>query len=158
MFEKSKLKIKRKQLEKIKTEIIKEKKELEAIKMFLEDKSEKIDISNVYVFTYGGISYICELESNYKLSCYCNVFKDVFSKEKLFKVFSTNRLQNKVLMINSEYYNGKDKYAYVKPILDENHDLLKYVDRQVPSYVLQQYLYKLNNIYIDNSNFKKLKK
>ena len=139
-------KLKRKQLEKIKTEILKEKKELEMIKAILEEKCPKIDITNVYVFTYGKISYLVNLEKDknrYNL-------KDIFSGNIIFSFDSIIKTGNKFSMALTSYFNQKDEYAYLTPILEANSEFIVYVNKQVPSYVLQQYLYRLNDIDIFN--------
>ena len=148
MFESIKFKKRQKELEELKESIIKEKKELEAIKQLLEDKSRKIDISNVYVFTYGGISYLVTLEkvnNNYRR------LRDIFNKQVLIEYYKSSiDEQYQVYMECNERFNGEDSYATLVPIIDKTPDFLIFVNRQVPEYLLQQYLYKLNNIYITN--------
>ena len=147
--------LKRKQLEKIKEEIIKEKKELEEIKKILEDKSEKIDISNTYVFTYGGLSYLVNIENNYPHY----VATDIFSKNIIFEFTTYEMINNQKTVVDMEinkYYNEKDRYANITPILELDNNLIKYVDKMVPSYVLQQLLYKLNNLSVHKSNKRKI--
>ena len=147
MFESIKLKKRQKELEIMKKEIIKAKNELEAIKQLLEDKSKKIDISNTYIFTYGGLSYLVNLETidsvHYNL-------RDIFNNQIIFNIISRGGNERQIYMRSNQNFNGQDEYADIYPILEDNPDLLIYVDRQVPEYVLQQYLYKLNNINITN--------
>jgi len=147
VFESIKLKKRQKELEIIKKEIIKAKNELEAIKQLLEEKCEKIDISNTYIFTYGGLSYLVNLETidsvHYNL-------RDIFNNQIIFNIISRGGNERKIYMRSNQNFNGQDEYADIYPILEDNPDLLIYVDRQVPEYVLQQYLYKLNNIDITN--------
>ncbi len=155
MFKSIKIEKRRKELELIKEQIIKEKAELETIKNLLEEKCEKIDISDGYVFSYGGISYLVILESKDHIHYY---LRDIFSKNIIFNLFSSEIKNNQeVYMGLNERYNGEDYYAYMKPILESNNEFLIYVDRHVPSYVLQQYLYKLNNININNFSNRKAK-
>ena len=147
MFESIKLKKRQKKLEIIKKEIIKAKNELEAIKQLLEEKCEKIDISNTYIFTYGGLSYLVNFETidsvHYNL-------RDIFNNQIIFNIISRGGNERQIYMRSNQNFNGQDEYADIYPILEDNPDLLIYVDRQVPEYVLQQYLYKLNNINITN--------
>ena len=147
MFESIKLKKRQKELEIIKKEIIKAKNELEAIKQLLEEKCEKIDISNTYIFTYGSLSYLVNLETidsvHYNL-------RDIFNNQIIFNIISRGGNERQIYMRSNQNFNGQDEYADIYPILEDNPDLLIYVDRQVPAYVLQQYLYKLNNIDITN--------
>ncbi len=148
MFESIKLKKRQKELEIIKNEIIKAKNELEAIKQLLEEKCEKIDISNIYVFSYGGIFYLVYIN---KVDSIYNEVIDIFNNQILFNYFRHDiERRQRINMEYNERYNGEDTYATLVPILEDNPDLLIYVDRQVPEYVLQQYLYKLNNINIAN--------
>ena len=149
MFESIKLKKRQKELEIIKKEIIKAKNELEAIKQLLEEKCEKIDISNIFIFSYGGISYLVHIINKVD-SVYYEV-KDIFNNQIIFDYFKHNIERNyRINMEYNERYNGVDSYATLIPIIEKNPDLLIYVNRQVPEYVLQQYLYKLNNIDITN--------
>lgn len=144
MFESIKLKKRQKELEIIKKEIIKAKNELEAIKQLLEEKCEKIDISNIYVFSYGGISYLVYIN---KVDSVYNEVIDIFNNQIIFHYFKHDiEGRQRINMEYKERFNGKDTYATLVPIIENNPDLLIYVDRQVPSYVLQKYLYKLNNL------------
>lgn len=148
MFESIKLKKRQKELELIKESIIKEKEELEILKSILEEKSQKINISDVYVFSYGGISYLVNI--NKKNNVYYEI-KDIFNKQILFDFYKNNieRGQN-IYMEYNDRYNGEDSYATLIPIIEKNPDFLIYANRQVPEYLLQQYLYKINDIDITN--------
>lgn len=148
MFDFIKLKNRQKELELIKESIIKEKEELEAIKILLEDKTKKIDISNMYVFSYGGISYIITLELN---DNDLFMLRDIFNKQVLFKIFRSEMGNgHEVYMGLNKRYNGEDFYGTLVPIIEKTPDFLIYTNRQVPIYVLQQYLYKLNNLDVRN--------
>ena len=147
MFESIKVKKRQKELELIKESIIKEKEELEAIKEILEDKSKKIDISNTFIFTYGSLSYLVNLETidsvHYNL-------RDIFNNQIIFNIISRGGNERQIYMRSNQNFNGQDEYADIYPILEDNPEFLIYVDRQVPEFLLQQYLYKLNNLDVRN--------
>ena len=148
MFDFIKLKKRQKELEIIKESIIKEKEELEAIKQILESKTPKVDISDIYVFTYGGISYLGRLES---IDDAFYEIKDIFNNQVIFNFFKNCSIPgNKIYMEYNERYNGEDLYATLVPIIEKTPDFLIYFNRQVPEYILEQYLYRINNLDVRN--------
>ena len=62
IFGKTKIEQKIKEYEKLKQDIINERKLLEKINNILEDKSEKIDITDLYVLFFRGLYYIVKKE------------------------------------------------------------------------------------------------
>ena len=149
MFGKSK---NQKEIEKLR----KEKEELLMIKEMLEDKSPKVDVSDVYVWEYNGISYL--------VRCYVktmvgnalggvgpirNGFEstliDIFSEQLVYKKCSTQLIKEKEL-VKDVYGKYTDKCASFRHILEVDKSLLVYADKRVPKYVLQQDYYLLNNI------------
>lgn len=156
MFKKQKLILEenKKTLENIK----REKEELLEIKRMLEDNSEKVNITNVFLLNRKGHFNFVELKST-KISGttalskgrvidgYHSELIDIFSRVIVYE-------KNHVDPIQTEEYVA-DRYgdcykAYLNPITMADKNLLKYVDNMVPKVVLQRLFYKVNNVDITN--------
>ena len=142
-------------------ELKKEKKELLKIKELLEDKTAKIDISNVYVWNFDGISYLVRyytkpiegisLNDTIILRDYFeSTLIDIFSEQVVYKKYSPQLIKERELVkdLSVRYTN---KYASFKHILDVDRELLAFPDKKVPKYILQKKYYSLNNIDITKS-------
>jgi len=139
--------------------IQKEKEELLEIKRMLEDNSEKVNITNVFLLNRNGHYNFVELKSE-KIQGptnrsrgkivvgYHSELIDIFSRVIIYE-------KNSVKPIQSEEYMA-DRYgdcyiAYLYPVTMVDKNLLKYVDNMVPKIVLQRLFYKVNNIDITNN-------
>ena len=147
-------------------EIKREKEELLKIKEILEETTPTVDISNVYVWEYNGISYIVRY---YVKPIVGNVLGgagsirngfestliDIFSENTIYKKYSTGLIQERELVKNVDgtYSNKHARFNYITEI---DRRLLAYPDKKVPKYILQQDYYALNNI--DISKIKKKSK
>jgi len=133
--------------------IQKEKEELLEIKRMLEDNSEKVNITNVFLLNRNGHYNFVELKSE-KIQGptnrsrgkivvgYHSELIDIFSRVIIYE-------KNSVKPIQSEEYIS-DRYgtykAYLHPVTSVDKNLLKYVDNMVPIVELQRLFYKLNKI------------
>lgn len=135
-----------KQIEEEKENLLKIKDEIEFIKEQLEDKSPKIDISNIYAWNENDIYRIvkiCDIPGSYPYK----MAVDIFSNEVIYKDGQCY-LSRPLYGIRSQerVKIQSDAYAYVTPICKIESALLAYPDKKVPLYVLQRVYYKLNNI------------
>ena len=151
-----------KKLEQIKQE----KEELEKIKEILEDTNPKIDISNVYVLEKKGIYYLVykqvqpivgrSLSGIGPLSKgYSSKLIDIFDNQIVYEKSSIRELEKKELLQEIPGDRSTYYYIYIIPIIELEPNLLVYIDKKVPLYVLIQLYYKLNKV---NVNAKVLKK
>jgi len=151
MFKKQKMILEenKKVLENIK----REKEEYLEIKRMLEEKCEKVNITNVFVFDRDGHYDIVELKEE-KISGTTIRSKGKIVEgynSKLINIFSKVIVyeKNTVEPIQSEEYIS-DRYgtykAYLHPVTSVDKNLLKYVDNMVPIVELQRLFYKLNKI------------
>jgi len=160
---------KRQELERYKLELLK-------IKEILDDQSPKIDISELYVWTLRNISYIVKKEeqkivgaSMWGLRQNVNGFHskliDIFNHQTIYEKSSERKIERREYVgdLKSNVYTSNGSYSledqtgFLIPILEVEPDLLMYADRQVPIYVLQQLLYKLNDVDIKNPVLQKNK-
>lgn len=144
-------------LEEIKAEkalLIKEKEELLNIKQMMENTQnpDRIDISDVYVWRFDGIYSLVRLKEEKKpgtnafgaeVEGYESTLTDIFTNKIIYKKFSTNKIDVHEIV---EIKDGQTFQAFFKSIYYYDRNLLVYVDKKVPKYVLHQLYYKLNNI------------
>ena len=139
------------------------KQELEFIKNQLEETSPKIDITNVYVFEKNGIYSFVRLQvekieglwlNTFQVEGYLSTLTDIFSNQIIFEKCARNHIDKKEIIIDN---NQTISWASIKPIYEIEHNLLAYIDKKVPQYVLQQLYYKLNNIDLNCPILKKTK-
>ena len=142
-------------------QIEREKQELLKIKEILEDNYPKIDIKDLYVFSVDDISYIVRMQVDKKpgIDYFQNKIMgnhskliDVFSNKIIYEKFSYHLIDREEYIGNckQEYYFNDD-YAYLKPILEVEKNLLSYTNGFVPTYILMNLYYKLNNVDINSS-------
>jgi len=144
---------------KVLEQIKKEKEELLEIKRILEDNSEKVNITNVFLFERLGNYNFVELRSE-KISGITNRSEGKIVEgyhSELIDIFSGVIVyeKNNVAPIQREEFIS-DRYgdcykAYLNPITMADKNLLKYVDNMVPKVVLQRLFYKVNNVDITNN-------
>lgn len=149
----------------IKLELIeKAKQELELLKALLEDKSEKIDISNIYVFNKKDRYYIVRKEENsYRIqddvwggytTRYDSQLEDIFTNKVIFE-----RRRNKTPLYNKfrleDEDTGKKITATLEHVTEIDRDLLAFIDNQAPLIVLQQLYYNLNSIVLSKNPYVK---
>jgi len=138
-----------------------EKQELLKLKEILENNYPKINISDLYVFSVDGINYIVKMqiveeigESKYygiEVIGHRSTLIDIFSNKIIYEKFSISLIDREEKLQNKYKFFMKDDYGYLTPIIEIEKELLIYADRLVPTYVLWQLYYKLNNIDL-NSN------
>ena len=152
-----------KKLEEKRKELEKEKQELLFIKQQLNDNSPKIDISNVYIWKYKDIYslvYLNEKEIlgidivNRERNGYSSTLTDIFSDEIVYKKSSLDRIQAQELITNPR--DRYSSYAFLYSIYEYDKNLLAFTDKKVPKYLLQQLLFKLNNVNVDSYTLKKI--
>lgn len=142
------------QLETIKQELI-------FIKSNLEDKTPKIDVSNIYVWENNGLFSIVRLNevklpvTPHSKSLVVSSLIDIFTNNVIYKKCSLYKVQR------CEYISADigeaGYYAHFYPIYDVDNNILAYADKKVPLYILQQLYYKLNNVDINADILKKTK-
>ena len=125
------------------------------IKEQLEDSTPKIDVSNIYVWKDKDLWSIVRLDVEkfrgrnwggigQEVDGYLSTLTDIFSDRIIYQRSSTEIVQRK------QFIRGKtleeNYYAYLLPLHEVDKNLLAYVDKKVPLYVLQQLYYKLNNV------------
>lgn len=143
-----------------------EKQELLFIKEQLEDKTNKVDISNIYVWQDKGLYSIVSLNVQdfvgrkwcglgETVNAYESTLVDIFSNNIVYKKCSTEKIQSKEYIIGESYRDHY--YAYLLPLYSVDKNLLAYTDKKVPLYVLQQLYYRLNNVDINAYALKKQK-
>ena len=149
-----------KEIEEKISQLKKEKQELLKIKEILEDKTSKIDIKDVYIFSVDGINYIVRLQvdkrpgKNYfGIPGFGNYSKviDIFSNKIIYEKFSYKLIEREEYIGDrkNDFYL-KDNYAYLKPIVEVDTDLLAYPNLLVPEYVLINLYYKLNKVDVNS--------
>lgn len=142
-----------------------EKEELLEIKRILEEKCEKVNITNVFSFNRRGHYNIVELKSEKIqgttersrgriVDGYHSELVDIFSNEIVYEKRNIEPIQ--IEEIVSDRYGDCYK-AYLYPVTMADKSLLKYVDNLVPKIELQRLFYKLNNVQLtyDNKILKK---
>ena len=147
----------------IKEQIEKEKKELQFIKEKLEASTPMVDISDVYVWLYKGEYSIVRLNvekirgrllngNGPLVDAYCSTLFDIFTNNVIYQKKSIDKIQQKELVNINE-----PQIAYLSHIKHFDKNLLAYIDKKVPLYVLQQLYYRLNNVDVDAYVLKKKK-
>lgn len=163
MFDGKKIEKERQELEKLKLELSLERQRLEVLKKVLEDAYPKIDISDVFVYSYGNISFFAKqieiininpighqrYEKTYNIK-----LVDIFNHRILFEKISSEKIKRCEYVEFNSIYNGEDKYAYITPILEAIPELLVFADRKVPYYIFQQELCKINGLDVIENSFK----
>lgn len=164
------------ELERQKEELERQKEELAKIKEILDDKSPKVDISEFYVWELRGVSYIVKKEEKNiigdsmfglkrNVSGFHSKLIDIFNQQTVYEKSSESKIEREEYVGDlksnvsrfEKSYSFEDQIGYLVPILEIEPDLLMYADRQVPTYVLQQLLYKLNDVDIKNPVLQKNK-
>ena len=153
-------------LEEIKEErrkLSEEKEEILKLKEIMTSSYPKIDISYVYLCEEKGIYYIGKLyEKKIKGRLYGGkgplsdgyeaTFVDIFNKNIIFKKGSRDKIGRKVCIFEDDTLRNYH-YVHLTPICEIEPNILAYLDKQVPLYVLQNLYYKLNNIDINSKIF-----
>lgn len=163
MFKKQKLILE--ENKKVLEDIQREKEELLEIKRMLEDSSEKINITNVFLFNRKGNYNFVELKvekingptSRSKgriVDGYHSELIDIFSRVIVYEKRNVYPIQFEETI--SDRY-GVCYIAYLTPIILVDKNLLKYVDNMVPKIELQRLFYKINKVDLTN-DVKTLKK
>ena len=143
----------KKEIEENLKKIEKEKHELLFIKEILENSLPKIDVTDLYVWEENGIYSIVKLEVKNIIAKDCfdilnNGFEstliDIFTNKIVYKKTAIDKINRKQFIAGETLYEGH--YAYLYPLYDADRNILAFVDKMVPQYVLQQLYYKLNNI------------
>jgi len=136
--------------------IEKEKEELLRLKEILKNDYPKIDLKDVFVLTVDDINYIVRMKVEEKAGI--DYFKnklmgkdskliDVFSNKIIYEKFSTSLIdRNEFVGDRKSKFYIKNNYIYLKPIIEEEKNLLAYADGLVPTYVLINLYHKLNKV------------
>lgn len=143
------------------------KEELLFIKNNLDDKSPKVDISDVYIWEVDSIYNIVKLQeekivgyrvggfgrkvSGYK--GYKSILIDIFTNKEIYRKENIDKIGDR----EPCRVNGRVEWSFFYPIYKAEPALLAYVDKKVPLYVLQQVYYKLNNVNLGSNVLKKQK-
>jgi len=144
------------QEEKIKLE--KEREELLFIKKGLDENQEKIDISDIYIWQVDNIFNIVKLDVKNIVGTslskvvrgYHSTLTDIFSKKVIYEKKSMSYIERKELIMTEKTIYDENKYGYFYPVYEADKNLLAYVDKMVPKYVLQRLYYKLNNVDVNS--------
>ncbi len=140
----------------------KEKEQLLKIKQMMENTNnhDVIDISDVYVWIENGIHCLVRLavenitgENKYGtiINEYKSTLTDIFTGKVIYEKNSTEKIDD----LEKIDYNGRTRLASFMNIFNVERELLIYIDKQVPKYILQQLFYRLNNIDISESKYQK---
>lgn len=146
-------------LEEIKEErrkLTEEKDELIKLKEIMSNSHPKVDITYLYVCEEKGIYYIGKLyEEKIRGKLYGGkgpmsdgyeaTFVDIFTQKVIFKKSSKERITRKVCIFEDDTLRNYH-YIHLTPICEIEPNLLAYLDKKVPLYILQFLYYKLNNI------------
>lgn len=143
-----------------------EKNELLKLKEIMEGNYPKIDITYVYVFEEQNINYLVMYRAD-KIKGrllngkgpiadgYDSKLIDIFTNKVIYHKCSKNLItRTEKVFEDSEY--KKFHYANLIPICEKEPNLLAYIDKQVPLYVLQRVYYKLNNVELSSPIFKNI--
>jgi len=153
-------------LEEIKEEkrkLEKEKQELLKLQEIMSSSYPKIDITYLYVCEENGRYHIGKLyEEKIRGRLYGGkgpisngyeaTFVDIFNQNIIFKKGSRDRIGRKVCIFEDDTLRNYH-YVHLTPICEIEPNLLAYLDKKVPLYVLQNLYYKLNNIDINSKIF-----
>ncbi|MBQ3020689.1 MAG: hypothetical protein IJD92_00515 [Bacilli bacterium] len=157
--------LKRKKLQDIETarkKLEEEKQELLFIKEYLEDKSPKIDISNIYVWEDAGVYSIVQLEVQkirgkdwigIETDGYLSTLIDIFTNNVVYQKSNLEKIKRKEFISGENLYDGY--YAHLISLYEVDRNLLAYADKKVPLYVLQKLYYRLNNVDLKSYALKK---
>lgn len=152
MFRK-KNKLKMMQAEKQQLERLKE--QLLFIQKELNDISPRINIENTYVWEVNGICNFVNLHVH-KIygktfgglgpirEGYHSVLTDIFTNKVVYEKQSLDGICEKEFV--KEDHTNNSYFAYFYPIYEIDHNLLAYVDKQVPLYILQSLYFDINHI------------
>ena len=163
MFRKKKI---LKEIQEEREQLEKEKQELLFIKYQLEDTTEKVDISDLYIWENNGLYSIVRLNvtdfsgRNWSglgrlVNGYRSTLTDIFTNKVIYEKTSTEKICTEERILSNHV--GEGYYAYLTPIYSADRNLLAYIDKMVPLYVLQQLYYKLNNVDVNAKILKKEK-
>lgn len=156
-----------KQIEEERRKLNEEKEELLKLQEIMTYSYPKIDITYVYVCEENGIYHIGKLyEEKIRGRLYGGkgpmsdgfeaTLVDIFNQNIIFKKGSKDRIGRKVCIFDDDTLRNCH-YVYLIPICEIEPNLLAYLDKKVPLYILQKLYYKLNNIDINSSLFDKHK-
>lgn len=162
---KSKKKLKK--IEEERKKINEEKEELLKLKEFMSNSYPNIDISYVYVCKENDMYHIGKLYEkkirgrlyNGKgpiADGYETTLVDVFNRKVIFSKCQRDRIERKICIFEDDTLK-KYHYVYLTPICEIEPNLLAFLDKKVPLYVLQNLYYKLNNINLNSKIFDKPK-
>lgn len=131
--------------------------EFETIKNILNDKSEKVDITNMYVINFGRIIYFVSASSS-ELYCFPKKeFDDYFNNNIHFSLKERNypsRICGTKVICGSYAAEYEDNCSYY-PIEKVSKVFLLYPDKKVPIEVLMKVYYQLNNVDVRTYQLKK---
>lgn len=155
-----------KEIEESKRQLEAEKQELLFIKKQLEDSTPKVDISNIYVWKDNDLYSIVRLDikkihskklggNGVKTDGYLFTLIDIFTDDIVYQKISTEKITRKQYILGKTLDEGH--YGYFIPLYDVDRNLLAYVNKKVPLYVLQQLYYRLNNVDVNAYVLKKKK-
>lgn len=156
-----------KEIEEERKKLEKEKQELIKLQEIMTGSYPKIDITYVYVCEENGIYYIVKLyEEKIRGRLYGGngpmsdgyefTFVDIFSQNVILTKCSRDKIGRKVCIFENDTLKNYH-YIYLTPICEMEPNILAYMDKKVPLYVLQNLYYKLNNIDLNSEIFDKPK-
>jgi len=143
-----------------------EKEQLLFIKEQLEDKSPKMDFSNIYVWEDKGLYSLVRMEvsdfvgrrrsgSGPECIGHKSILIDIFTGDVVYQKSSTEYINEYEYITNGII---KDSYyAKFYPVWRKDKSLLAYPDKKCPLYVLEQLYYKLNKVDVNSQILKKKK-
>jgi len=141
----------------------KEKESLLKIKEMMENTNnyDYIDITNVYVLYKDGIYSFVELKEEEIVVVSFPDTRMPKYKSTLIDIFTNQQVYQKISELKIEPYENVfegnrivDTFS-IRPIYKKYHDLLIYVDKKVPRYILQYLYYELNGIDITKPKMQK---
>lgn len=134
----------KRELETLRKEIERQKQELLKIKEILDSNSTKIDITDVYMLTLNNVKYFVRINSK-KIIAYSPFFeKNIPANNiQLYDIFSNNCILEKTSL---DSIDEMLKNIDLQRIWEAKKELLIYVDKMVPDYILHQLFCKLNNL------------
>lgn len=155
-----------KEIEEAKQQLEAQKQELLFIKEQLEDSTPKVDISNIYVWKDNDLYSIVRLDvqkihgrnwsgAGVETDGYLSTLIDIFTNNIVYQNRSTEKISRKQYILGKTLDEGR--YGYFIPLHDVDRNLLAYINKKVPLYVLQQLYYRLNNVGVNAYVLKKEK-
>lgn len=144
-----------KEIKELRIQLEQEKRDLELFQNSLKEKTDKINVSNLFVLNYKGKYLIVEKintkyikEDTDNKSCLVDIFtqKKFYSKNKIHQIQYIEVL---------EHDSNNSEYACIFPILDIEPSLISFPNNKTSLYSLLKLYYQLNKTALYNENHNK---